>query len=81
MTIETVTVTEFKARCLDLIRRVEVGGGPVALTRRGRIVARLVGPPDAPGLEPPWLRLRGRGSLAVPAGHSVLDAADFDAAR
>jgi prevent-host-death family protein len=81
MTIKSVTVTEFKARCLDFIRNVETGGGPLVLTRRGRVVARLVGPPGAPAAEPPWLRLRGRGRLGVPAGHSVLDEGDFDAAR
>lgn len=81
MTIKSVTVTEFKARCLDFIRSVESGGGPVVLTRRGRVVARLVGPPAAPAAEQSWLRLRGHGRLGVPAGHSVLEEGDFDAAR
>ncbi len=81
MTTKSVTVTEFKAHCLEFIRNVESGGGPFMLTRRGRVVARLVGPPASQGAEAPWLQLRGRGRLGVPAGHSVLDAGDFDAAR
>jgi prevent-host-death family protein len=87
MTIKSVTVTEFKAHCLAFIRDVESGGGPLVLTRRGRVVARLVGPPGPPGspgspaAEPLWLQLRGRGRLGVPPGHSVIDEGDFDAAR
>jgi prevent-host-death family protein len=81
MTIKSVTVTEFKAHCLAFIRDVESGGGPLVLTRRGRVVARLVGPPGSPAAEPPWLQLRGRGRLGVPPGHSVIDDGDFDAAR
>lgn len=75
-----VSVTEFKAHCLDLIRQVEEGGGSLELTRQGRIVARVV-PPAAPAAQalPPWLRLRGHGTLRANAEESVLNAAAFDA--
>jgi prevent-host-death family protein len=37
-----VSMTAFKAHCLDLIRKVEEGGETIIIRRRGRIVARLV---------------------------------------
>ena len=53
----TVPATEFKAKCLSLIDRVHERGEPITITKRGRIVARLV--PAGDEDERPWLRLRG----------------------
>lgn len=79
MTPIAVSVTEFKAHCLDVIRKVEQVGTAVDLTRHGRIVARLVPvAPTSPGT-PPWLRLRGSGKLRMQPEESVLNAADFEA--
>ncbi len=36
-----ISVTEFKQRCLEIVRRVENSGKSVAITRHGRVVARL----------------------------------------
>lgn len=36
-----ISVTEFKHRCLEVIREVERTGRSVAITRRGSVVARL----------------------------------------
>lgn len=80
MTTNAVSVSEFKAHCLDLIRRVEQDGTPVDLTRHGKVVARLVPTLATPEGTPPWLRLRGRGSLDAPPEEGVLDADAFDAA-
>ena len=79
-----ISVTEFKHRCLEIIRRVEHTGRPVAITRRGRVVARLQRPPATQvgaGLKP-WEQLRALGGrlLAAP-GESVLHDADFEALR
>ena len=38
-----ISVTECKQRCLAIIRRVERTGGEVTITRRGRVVAQLLG--------------------------------------
>ena len=75
-----ISVTEFKHRCLEIIRRVEKSGRPVAITRRGRVVARLQPPPATQagaGLKP-WEQLRALGCrlLAAP-GKSVLRDEDF----
>ena len=81
MTIYAVSVSEFKAHCLDVIRQVEKSGAAVDLVRRGKVVARLVPTASTPQGTPAWLRLRGHGALAASAEESVLDERDFDAAR
>ena len=77
-----ISVTRFRATCLELIRRVESGGEPVDIKRRGKVVARLA-PPPATGeaRRRPWERLRGSGELLAEPGESVLDAAEFEAGR
>ena len=64
----TVSATEFKAKCLDMLDRVGTGEWEsVAITKRGKVVAVLVPPPAAPaGVE----GLHGfmRGSVQVPEG-------------
>lgn len=79
MTTYAVSVSEFKAHCLDMIRQVEKAGSAVDLVRRGKVVARLVPTTSAPQGTPAWLRLRGRGMLTAPAEESVLDERDFEA--
>lgn len=79
-----ISVTLFKQHCLEIIRRVERSGKPVAITRRGKVVARLQppGPPaQARGLKP-WEHLRTLGGrlLAAP-GESVLRDEEFEALR
>ena len=77
-----ISVTRFRASCLELIRRVETGGEPVDIKRRGKVVARLAPPPVA-GEPPrrPWERLRGSGELLAEPGESVLDEGEFEAGR
>ena len=81
MTTTTISVTDFKAHCLDVIRQVENAGAAVDIVRRGKIVARLV--PSAVAMQgtPAWLRLRGRGALLATAQESALNDQDFDAVR
>ncbi len=53
-----MNATEFKAKCLAVIDRVHARRESVTITKRGRVVARLV--PDDTTTEKPWLRLRAR---------------------
>ncbi|NUR52946.1 MAG: type II toxin-antitoxin system Phd/YefM family antitoxin [Acidobacteria bacterium] len=53
-----VAAAAFKARCLALIDQVRERGEPITITKRGRIVARLV--PAGDEEDRPWLRVRGR---------------------
>ncbi len=39
-----ISVTRFRALCLELIRQVESGGEVVEITRHGKTVARLIPP-------------------------------------
>jgi antitoxin (DNA-binding transcriptional repressor) of toxin-antitoxin stability system len=77
-----ISVTQFRASCLELIRHVERVGEPVDIKRRGKVVARLTAPP-APGTAAPkaWEALRGSGELKARPDESVLDEGDFEAAR
>lgn len=79
MTTIAVSVSEFKSHCLAMIRQVEKAGAAVDLTRRGKVVARLVPTAPTPQGTPAWLRLRGRGKLVARPEESVLDAAEFEA--
>lgn len=72
MTTKAISVTEFKAHCLDMIRKVEHSGAVVELTRRGKVVARLIPATPASQDTPSWLQLRGRGVLAMQPEDSVL---------
>ena len=78
-----ISVTEFKHRCLEIIRRVEESGKPVAITRRGK-VARLN--PSSSSIEPsrlkPWEQLRALGGrLRAKPSESVLRDEDFEVLR
>lgn len=78
----TITITEFKAKCLHLIRQVEAQGKPIDIARRGRVVVRLISaaPVGAPR-DKPWQRLRGSGRLESAPGESALADSDFKALR
>jgi prevent-host-death family protein len=79
-----ISITQFKQRCLEIVREVERTGRPVTVTRRGRIVARLQ--PAALGdrerAQKPWEQLRACGGrLLATAEESVLADSDFEALR
>ena len=79
----TISVTDFKHRCLEIIRSVEKTGKPVAITRRGKVVARLQPPvaSEANAAMKPWERLRGSAVCLFEPGESVLRDEDFEAMR
>ena len=79
-----ISVTAFKQQCLEIIRGVERTGAPVAITRRGRVVAQLrrPGPQHAAGDARPWERLRAAGGrLLASPGESVVRDGEFEALR
>lgn len=53
----TVSATEFKAKCLAILDQVQRTGETVVITKRGKVVARVV--PAIPSDAKPWLALRG----------------------
>ena len=48
--MKTMPAGEFKARCLRVMEEVKKYRTPVVITKKGRIVAKLV-PPDAPATD------------------------------
>ncbi len=79
-----ISVTAFKQQCLAIIREVERTGTPVAITRRGRVVAQVRRPGPAHGTveTKPWERLRAVGGrLLAGPDESVAKDEDFEAFR
>ncbi len=79
-----ISVTQFKHTCLEVIRRVEKTGQPVAITRRGKVVARLSPSTQTQGNDAikPWDALRVLGGyLRAKPGESVMTDKDFEASR
>ncbi len=69
----TISVTELKARLLEIVREVE---------RHGQVVARII-PARLPSnvSARPWEALHGSGTLLVAPEESVLADEDFEASR
>ena len=55
-----MAAAEFKAKCLALLDVVRDEGRTITITKRGRVVARLV--PAGDEDDKPWLRVRGRAT-------------------
>lgn len=77
-----ISITEFKQRCLEIVRRVEKSGKAVTIRRRGKAVAKLEpSPTDGVGNRP-WEQLRALGGqLKTEPGESALHDKDFEALR
>jgi antitoxin (DNA-binding transcriptional repressor) of toxin-antitoxin stability system len=82
---ETISVTNFKARCLDILKRLgQRKLDKVTVTRHGTVVAVITPPPSTTGS---IRSLHGfmKGSVLIPEGmdltDSTLDEEELDAAR
>ena len=79
-----ISITEFKHRCLEIVRRVEETGKPVIIRRRGKAVAQLEPSAGTKAASPmkPWEQLRAMGGnlLAAPE-ETLLRDEDFEAMR
>jgi prevent-host-death family protein len=78
--MKTVAISEFKAKCLQLLEQVQKTKQPLVVTKRGRPIAE-VGPVLAPA-EPDWMgSMKGRieilGDIVSPAS----DQGDWEALR
>jgi prevent-host-death family protein len=74
-----IAAAEFKAKCLALLDRVREDGQPITITKRGRVVAKLV--PAADDDERPWLRVRGRARWIGDPLAPAIDEDEIDALR
>jgi prevent-host-death family protein len=59
--MQSVKASEFKARCLSILDEVARTGEPVAISKRGRVVAELVRPRRMRAGRYPQHALRGTG--------------------
>lgn len=59
--MRSIKATEFKARCLSILDDVARTGEPVAISKRGRIVAEVVRPGRRTAARYPQEALRGTG--------------------
>ncbi len=52
--MENITISKFKATCLELLRKVKQTGQPLLITRAGEPIAMIVSPP-LPKRESSWI--------------------------
>ncbi|HEY7056560.1 MAG TPA: type II toxin-antitoxin system Phd/YefM family antitoxin [Vicinamibacterales bacterium] len=74
-----IAAAEFKAKCLSLLDQVRHDGRPITITKRGRVVARLI--PADDDEERPWLRVRGRATWRGDPFAPAVREDDVDALR
>jgi prevent-host-death family protein len=61
--METISVSKFKATCLEVLRKVQLTGQPVLITKHGEPVAEIV-PPSPKGIHAGWLGFM-QGSVKI----------------
>lgn len=78
----TISVTDLKARLLEIVREVERDGTVIDVERHGQVVARIIpaAPPSGVSTRP-WEVLHGTGTLLASPEESVLEENDFEAGR
>jgi prevent-host-death family protein len=80
-TMETMSISEFKATCLAVLERIRRTGRPLLITRRGKPIAEVI-PPSLATTGSSWLgSMRGTaqivGNIVEPAG----SAGDWEVTR
>ena len=61
--MKSVSVTVFKAHCLEMVNQVALSGQPVILTKRGKPTAMVVPPPADKG--PKWVAGKFKDSAKI----------------
>lgn len=75
--MKTITATEFKAKCLQLLDEVQRSGQDLVISKRGKPVARVVA--EKPSM--PWLALRGSGGYTGDPFAPALAEIEIDALK
>jgi prevent-host-death family protein len=79
--VETVAISEFKARCLAILARVQKTGRPVLVTRFGKPVAEVV-PPSASVRPKRWLGMfEGTGRIVGDIVSPAVDETEWEVLR
>lgn len=78
--MKTVKISEFKAKCLDILDRVDRTGESLVITRRGRPLARILPISQISGGE--WLgSLTGTARVVGDLVEPVVAAEEWEALR
>lgn len=72
-----ITATEFKAKCLRLIDRVNETGECLEISKHGKPVAKVVPIHEVA----PWKRLQGTGQFTGDALAPVIDSSEIEALK
>lgn len=75
--MKTISATEFKAKCLQLLDEVQRTGEELVISKRGKAVARVV----AEKQDKPWLALRGTGAFSGDPFAPVLAESEIEALK
>jgi prevent-host-death family protein len=80
MVMKSVSISEFKAKCLGLIEQVDKTRQPLRITRHGRPVAELV--PAGPDRKRKFLGgMVGTGKIVGDIVSPIIDLDEFEAYR
>jgi prevent-host-death family protein len=77
----TISISELKARLLEIVRDVERDGTVIDVERHGHVVARIIPAVSRSVSSRPWEALLGSGVLLAEPEESVLDEREFEANR
>lgn len=77
----TISVSELKARLLEIVREVEREGTVIDVERHGQVVARIIPASSLSKADRPWEALLGAGALLAAPEESILKESDFDVSR
>lgn len=80
MVMKSVSVSEFKAKCLGLIEQVDKTRQPLRITRHGRPIAQLI--PAGPDRKRKFLGdMEGTGRIIGDIVSPIIDLDEFEAYR
>lgn len=74
-----IQASEFKAKCLALIDSVHQTGEPILISKRGKVVAKLVA--EGGEDQKPWLKLRGTGRFVGDPFAPVVKESEIEALK
>ena len=79
--VETLSVSKFKATCLQLLQKVKRTGRPILITRRGEPIAQVVPPPPPEPIQD-WLGcMQGTGRIIGDIVGPATDEDEWEALR
>jgi len=79
--MEEISISEFKAKCLAILKRVSKTRKPIRVTRFGKPIADI-GPPSPVPEKKNWLgRMKGTAQITGDIISPVIDMNEFEAWR